>query len=1000
MALTLVPSQAHVEAERGKRAGAGNVRVFQGFVVEALARLAREITLATPHAVRLVTAQALGEIDGASAGWPSEAGARAALAGSMDQAIGRLRRAAVTPAHLLALEAPEAARFAQVITRIDALLGARGLVDPRRAGALAAPRIREAPRTALGEIDAALRSGAVIVSGLVAFEPDDLAVIEALHARLRAEGGRGVSVVLPRLATPDDPIGAVAAGLERRWAALAEAPEVAWIEARAPHAIQAITARDEAGEARAVVAAVLTALSRGAAPERIAILVPALDEARLSPLRAALADARVPFAVPRGRPPQHSPAGRILLGLLAIAAGPVTREQVIELLRAPGLHLGAWMECDSAGEAASRATLLAHRLREVPVEIDRTGRLLAEGLRDLIAARRHNTARASRVGPLPDEGWMPASLERLLADARALGSAQSSRRELVSRLFDLASRLALGRPEPREIAAALRASRRSGVALRAVGEGAAAVRSLRDAALTIVAAADSVGLADRPVTADELAAEIAIVAEEQAADSAASSAAAVRIAVAADLGGLDHDLLVVMGLEERAHSGREGDESLLDEPLRRRLPATIRPLSARDRELCRRAELGLALAGAARLVTSFCTGDEGELASPHRWFRWSEALGADRHKEPTSRVARQASPIDSRSAELCALARGAPPRAEIAERARIERARSAYFLDPRSPGHAFSGRVVLADAEARRRFIASVGGDTKERPIAVTAIERAAGCAFAGFARRVLRVRRGEDLGEPADARERGTLVHRALEFAFEGVRERGASDEDPARLLASARAHAEAGLGLAGALAPLRREAIEQAITDAVAVVSRALHDGGALRFRYAEQSFGSGDAWPALSLVAEGDDDPEGARPVWVDGQIDRIDVSFDGATARVVDYKTGRIPAMEEHGRTAFQLPLYAAVVAQQLGCDEVSALYVSVRPRGFVDEWPKSDEARRALGGHRLEAARAARRIMLGQWRGEVVPRPAKATLCARCEARDVCRRPAAAPVDEG
>jgi RecB family exonuclease len=999
VALTLVPGSAHVEAELGKGVGAGNVRVFQEFVNEALARLGRAITLAAPHAVRLVTAQALGEIDGEGPRWPDDAGARAALVGSMDHALGRLRRASVTPAHLRALETPEAARFADVLARIDALLAAHGLVDPRCAGTLAASRILEAPRAALGEIDAALRSGAAIVAGLVAFEPDDLAVIDALHARLRAEGGRGVSVVLPRLATPDDPIGAVAARLERRWAALVDAPEITWIEARTPHAVQAITARDESGEARAVVAAVLTALARGAAPERIAILVPALDEARLSPLRAALAAARVPFAEPRGRPARHSPAGRILLGLLAIAAGPVTREQVIELLRAPGLHVGAWMDGDSEREAEGRATRLAHRLREVPVEIDRTGQLLAAGLRSLLATRERNTARARRTGPLPDESWMPASLERLLADARALGCAGTSRRELVSRLFALASRLALGRPEPREIAAALRAARRDGVGLRAIGDGVAAVRALREAALSIVDAAASVGLDEQPVTADALAAELAIVADELAFDDAASAAGAVRIAGAAELGGLDHDLLVVMGLEEHAHSGREGDESLLDEPLRQQLPASHRPLSARARERGRRAELGLALAGAARVITSFCTGDEGELASPHRWFRWSEALGAEPHKEPTSRVARLASPIDSRSAELCALARGAEPRPEIAERVRIERARAAYFLDPRAPGHAFCGRVVLADAEARRRFIASVGGDTKERPIAVTAIERAAGCAFAGFARRVLRVRRSEDLGEPADARERGTLVHRALEFAFEGVRERGAGDADRARLLASARAHAEVGLGLAGALAPLRREACEQAITDAIAVVARALHDDGGLRFRAAEQSFGSGDAWPALSLVAADDEDGEAAPPVWVDGQIDRIDVALDGATARVVDYKTGRIPAMDEHGRTAFQLPLYAAVVAQQLGCAEVSALYVSVRPRGFVDEWPKSAEARRALGGNRDATARAARKIILGQWRGEVMPRPAKATLCGRCEARDVCRRPAAAPIDD-
>jgi RecB family exonuclease len=1001
VALTLVPRAAHVAAELGRREGAGNVRVLSDFVIEVMARLAREIVPATPPAVRLLTAQALAEIGDARQRWPDEAPARAALTRSMDQAIGRLRRASVTPVHLRDLATPRATLLADVIDRIDAALRAHGLVDPRALGTMAALRLREAPRAALLAIDPALRSGAVMITGMVAFEADDLAVIEALHARLREGGGAGVSVVLPRLPTPDDPVALIASDLERRWAELVDPPELVWIEARAPQAIQAITARDEGGEARAVVAAVLTAFSRGAAPERIAILVPTLDEARLSPLRAALRDARVPFAEPRPRPADSDPAGRILLGLLAIAEGPVTREQVIELLRAPGLHLGAWMDGASVGEAASRAALLAHRLREVPVEIDRSGKLLSLGLRDLIAARQRNTARARRTGPLPDEAWMPECLDRLLADVRGLSEGAPSRKELVSRLFELVDRLALGRADPREIAAALRADRHlGGLALRSLGDSARAVRALREAARLIVEATESIGCADRSASAGELAAELPIVAAELDAGAAAgaSGAGAVRVALAADLAAIDHDLLVITGLEERSHGGHEGDESLLDEPLRRRLPEALRPLSARDRELGRRAELGLAIASAARLITSFCTGDEGELASPHGWFRWAEALGADRHQEPISRVSRLASPIDARSAELCALARGAEPRPEIAERARIERARTAYFLDPRAPADAFSGRVILGDEAARTRFVASVGGDSPERPVAVTAIERAAGCAFAGFARRVLHVRRSEDLGEPADARERGTLVHRALEYAFEGVRERGAG-EDPARLLAAARAHAELGLGLPTALAPLRREAIDQAVTDAVVVVARALHTGDALRFRHAEQSFGSGDAWPALALLPGVDDDHAGAPTVWVDGQIDRVDVSVDGARARVVDYKTGRIPAIDEHGRTAFQLPLYAAVVAAQLGCDDVSALYIAVRQRGFVDEWPRDDEARRALGARRGEATIAARRVMLAQWRGEVDPRPTKATLCARCEARDVCRRPAAAPIDE-
>ena len=32
-------------------------------------------------------------------------------------------------------------------------------------------------------------------------------------------------------------------------------------------------------------------------------------------------------------------------------------------------------------------------------------------------------------------------------------------------------------------------------------------------------------------------------------------------------------------------------------------------------------------------------------------------------------------------------------------------------------------------------------------------------------------------------------------------------------------------------------------------------------------------------------------------------------------------------------------------------------------------------------------------------GDVAPRPADALVCARCSVRDVCRRPAAMPIDD-
>jgi RecB family exonuclease len=990
----LVPTERHLEVELGKRGRAG--RTFRAFVDDAAARLAPDVPLASPHTTRLLTREALSAIHPGRVRFPEEPAARAALAHAMDRALGRLRRAGTTPAHLRGGGGDHALLLADILEHVDASLAGAGLADARSASGVVARRLHEG-REAEAEL-AELTGGALAVTGIAAWEPDDLALLEALHGRLRRAGGAGLRLELPGLTgavsrAPDDAIGPIAGELERRWASLVDPPEIEWIPSLRGLPVAVIAARNVDGEARAVTAQVLAALARGTPPERIAIVVPELEESQLEPFRAALGDARVPFSEPRGRPVSASPEGRIALTLLAVAEGPVTREQVIELLRAPGIHAGVWTERAADNEAAARAALLAHRLREVPVEIDRAGRLLLDGLAQVVASR-------------PDESWMPRVLDRLLKEARWLGepadprSPAPSRREVARRLLALLERLRLGSPRPSELHAAIRAEARGGGALglRALGEGAAAVRAIREAVRAISEGAAAAGLAEQPSSPGDFAAELTLaVAEMGSGLSAAASAAgagAVRLGRAPDLAGLEHDLVIVTGLGERAYSGAEGEHSLLEERVRKRLPAPCRPPSAREREAWRRAELAWAMAGADRVILSHSGGDEGDLGSPHRLIRWGLTHVDREHREPASRVSRAASRIDARSTELCALAAGAAPRAEIAERAAIERARTAFFLDPRAPADAYNGLVFLGDEVARRRLTASVGGDAPERPVAVTAIERASGCAFAGFARRVLRIRRVDDLGESADARERGTLVHRALDAAFQGLRDAGGAP-DPERLLAAARASAEDRLGLSGAMAPLRREAVAQAVADALGVVARAIEAGDPVRFHVAEQSFGAGEKapWEALELGGE-----DGAI-VYVDGQIDRVDVSPDGRRARVVDYKTGRIPAADEHGKSAFQLPLYAAVVARALGCAEVEALYVSVRPRGVIEEWPRADEERRSLGGRREEIAEAARKVILGMWRGEVSPRPMKATLCSRCDARDICRRPAVAPVEE-
>ncbi|WP_437490912.1 PD-(D/E)XK nuclease family protein [Sorangium sp. So ce1014] len=1035
--LLIVPTERHVERElaaldlRDPRAADQEVRSRWSFVSEALAVLAPDVAMASPQATRLATRLALDALPPARLRQPAEPAARVALAHALDRALGSFRRAGTSPADLRALGTAYALAVAEVLDRADAALQAAHLVDPRSAGFLLARALRAA-----GAASALPLPRKVTIRGAVAWEPDDLAWIEALHAAVRARDGAGVTVELPAL--QGDGAAPVADALERRWASLDDAPEIAWVPDREAEPLAAISARTAEGEARAAAAEVAAALGRGVPPERIAVVVPALDDAAIEPLRAALADAGVRFSEPRGRAAASCPDGRVALAILRLAVGPVRREQAIEILRAPGVHAGAWMDRTSVAEAEKRSADLAHRLRDVPVEVDRTGRLLIESLISVVAARRADR----RAGPPrtagrdalleeaeldlglaalhgvgdahgdDDEAWMPHALERLLASARWIGEA-TTRPEIVRRFLSLLDKLSFGEPGVEELRAALRGERRSGGAIAleamgAMGQGARAARAIREQAEALARAAHELGCEDRPASAAEVYAELDRAAGEQGAGPRgdAGRAGAVRVDVAAGVTALEHDMVVVTGLEARAYGGSPGaDETLLGEALRARLPAPCRPASGRERQAAQRAELGWALAGARSVALCFTRGDDSEPNEPHPLFAAAVAAGAPQRTEPASRVAPDAATLGPRDAELIALAGGGRPAADIAERIRIERARADFFLDPRAPIDLHTGRVLLdADPALGAQLRAAIGGAHPDRPIAVTHIERAVGCAFAGFARRVLHVRRAEDLAESADARERGTLIHRALQASFEALRELG-PDRDPAEQLAAARAAAEAALGVSAPMAPLRREAVEKAIADVLEVVVRAVdgeESSPELRFFLAERRFGAGEPapWQPLELPPS-DDEGEGtagASSVWVDGQIDRIDRSTDQRVVRVVDYKTGKLPEAKER-RRALQLPLYSAIAARALGAEEVRAVYIGVRQRGLIELWPRTAEDQRALAEGWAEAARTARAAVVALWEGKAAPRPALATMCARCDARDVCRRPAVVPMDE-
>src|SRR3954467_9142905 len=75
-------------------------------------------------------------------------------------------------------------------------------------------------------------------------------------------------------------------------------------------------------------------------------------------------------------------------------------------------------------------------------------------------------------------------------------------------------------------------------------------------------------------------------------------------------------------------------------------------------------------------------------------------------------------------------------------------------------------------------------------------------------------------------------------------------------------------------------------------------------------------------------------GASTVFVRGRIDRVDVSRDGSRARVIDYKTGSLPAWKDVGTRVFQPPLYSRAVFEKMGplaLPELRALYLDTSKR---------------------------------------------------------------------
>lgn len=824
----------------------------------------------------------------------------------------------------------------------------------------------------------------LVLRGAADLSPQLLGLLVRIHRASRSEGGRGVVVALPRIDAWGEPLAPVAERVERSFADEPDAPELLWEEPPDEAALELVDAKTPEAEARAAAAAVLRALSEGASIDRIAIAIPDGSEALAEALRAALTDAGVPFSEARGRSARQAPEVRALLSIARMATSRIERDRVVELLRTPGLHAGSWVDAQREADAERRAIVMAHRLRDLPLTADRSGALFVEAVTALVAGD-------------ASEAWIAEAARRIVSAIDAV-RAVKSRSELSQVLFTIAHRLRLGEPSAAELQRALKDETTSGarLALEAIGEGAVALREALAALEDAARHAALFGL-DRPALGlAELASELELSLDRISTSpkGGAGRAGAVRITSPRELAGIDHDLVIVMGLGARAYGGDRASDPWLDERTISLLPPSVRPRSPRERRAVAAAEIAWAISHAGRaLLTRSTTDDEGREADPpHAIFTRALEQGHVARVEPHSRLSARASIVSPRGAELVALARGAPPSPELWARVGIERERARFFLDPSAPAGAYTGRIPerWLDALAER-----VGGHAADRSVSVTTIERAAGCAFRAFSERVLGARRAEDALESGSARDRGTQLHRALFVGHEALRELAPSSsrED---VLAELSRRITADLASGPGVSPLAREARALVVRDALALLGDELEHPSSLVYFAGERRFGRGAAEPMgpLEIVM-----PDGAR-VFVDGQIDRIDRSTDGATLEIVDYKTGPSPSRKAFGHTVFQLPLYAAVARRAFGGEALSAVYVSVRAGGAVERSPRKPSEATLDDEELARIQREAGRVVVRLWSGDASPRPAHPKQCLRCDARDLCRRPAVLPKGDG
>ncbi len=883
---------------------------------------------------------------------------------------------------------------------LDRALDARALVDPRAVGARLARAIETLPAS---RVRASVGAGRVVARFVIDWDGGDARWWRALDEALVRAGGEGARVELPSFepsearldpSRENGPLDVVAEDVARALDAppttIAIEPTLGDLRLAGPvpqHARLCATLRaasDAEAQARAVVDVVRQALVEGAGLEQIAIGVPRFDAVAVGALRRAFDEARIPLFEARGEAPIESGVVAFAMRALATAAQGLSRLDVAALARSRYVN-------------PERLDVDAKALVDLAYALERTPSAAADDPREALAA----TARASA----PEDPALGASRAALalrlvaivepasrtmtraghVAAARATFAALGID-PLAARAFD--GTLASDEP-PRGVARA---------ELRAVARDAHAWEILDVALSDYEAAVARLGTARTPVAPQVFRHELAQALGARAGRPGAARAAAIRVAPLVDLATEPLALLVVLDAGDGSLPSRAAGDSLVHDslaPSLRAVDAAFAPASLAVRAARELTALALAVSHARAVVLTRRTRDEdGGVIAPSPVVAWLERGGVASTAWRSSPL--DGSPVSAREARLRRLVRGHETGASSARRARIERSREARFERAKAPSDPILGDLDSL-AELPRVVIDALTAETggTGRALAVTSLERLATCAFQGFAAQVLHARRDRPLREIPDARESGTLMHRALAAAFKATAELWkARPRDAARIRELALRDCDAVLRTESLASPLRRLAFARVRESVAAIVEWSLADES-WDFIRAEQSFGDGRraSWPALLM-------DDGVTTLAVRGSIDRVDEGHGRASVRVIDYKSSKGAAesgMRTLGDTAFQIALYARVAADALHALERSGIYVAApRPDDISPKLRKDFDAKWAslhAGGGAVTPIEARALDVVRQVRlGAIAPRPADDSACARCDSSGGCRKP--------